>query len=66
MSTPMDKLRSQEQLQRIEAGITAADEADAIIQLAQQAGLDVTEQDKKNKANKTQLLRIKNTFFPGT
>ena len=65
MSTPMDQLKSPEQLARLDAGLKAADEADAIIQLAQQAGLDVTTQDEQNKKNKTQLLRIKNTFFPG-
>lgn len=65
MSTPMEKLKSPEQLANLNAGIKAAEMADDVIQLAKQAGLNVERQEEQNTKNKASLLRIKNTFFPG-
>lgn len=65
MPRPIEQIQSEENFQRISAGIEAADQAQEVIDLAKQAGLPVDEQDRRNKETKAQLLKLKNTFFPG-
>lgn len=52
-------------LNRIQNALQQSERAEQIIELAQQAGLDVEQQKERNKRARDQLLRIKNTFFPG-
>lgn len=56
---------SEDDLQRVQEGIQRAEQAEQIIELAEQAGLDVSQQKERAKRARDQLLRIKNTFFPG-
>lgn len=56
---------NEDDLQRIQTGIQQAEQAEAIIELAEQAGIDVSNQKERAKNARNQLLRIKNTFFPG-
>lgn len=56
---------TEEDFQRITKGIQDAEQAENIIALAKQAGMDVSAQEQRAKEGKAQLLKIKNTFFPG-
>lgn len=52
-------------LERIQSGLTQAEQALNIIEQAEQAGIDVSQQKERAKQSRDRLLRIKNTFFPG-
>lgn len=56
---------NEDDLTRIQDGISKAEQAEQIIDMAEQAGIDVTQQKERAKKARDQLLRIKNTFFPG-
>lgn len=63
--TVRERIATSENLQKIQRGIEAAEEAEEIIQLAKQAGLEVDAQEKRNRDARAKLLRLKQTFFPG-
>lgn len=52
-------------LEQIKANIQALDIADDAIKTAKQAGLDVTAQEENSKAQRAELLKIKQAYFPG-
>lgn len=52
-------------LEEIKANLTQLDIADDAIKTAKQAGLDVTGQEAESKAQRIQLLKIKQAYFPG-
>lgn len=56
---------TEEDLGRINTALEQLDVANEIIEQATQAGIDVNEFRERAKQSKDQLLRIKNTFFPG-
>lgn len=65
MSTPVSKLFTEADLQRINQALSQLDEAQQVIDAATQAGIDVKSFSDRAKKNREALLRIKNTFFPG-
>lgn len=65
MATPASELFGEADLERINQGLERLDQARQILDLAKQAGLDVAEQEQRAKDSREQLLRLKNTFFPG-
>lgn len=65
MSTPVNRLFTEADLQRINQALSQLDEAQQVIDAATQAGIDVTSFSDRAKQNRESLLRIKNTFFPG-
>jgi hypothetical protein len=56
---------SENHYQQIMAGLESADAAIRQAEMAQQAGLDVASKLKAAQDAKAQLLRLKNTYFPG-
>ena len=54
-----------EDLERLQKGITASEDAEQLITMAKQAGIDVAQFEQQNKETRASLLRLKNTFFPG-
>ena len=52
-------------LDEINRNLEQLNEADAQIRTAEQAGLDVTAFKQQAKEQRQQLLRIKQTYFPG-
>lgn len=61
----MPEIFTEQDLQRINAALLQLDQANEVIEAATQAGIDVEQFRERAKANREQLLRIKNTFFPG-
>jgi hypothetical protein len=56
---------SEQDLARINTALGQLDRANQVIDMATQAGLDVNTFKERAKTSRDQLLRIKNTFFPG-
>lgn len=56
---------NEDDLTKLQSAIQKAERAEQIAEMAEQAGLDVTQQKQRAKETRDQLLRIKNTFFPG-
>ena len=56
---------TEQDLEQIKANITQLDIADDAIKTAKQAGLDVSLQEEESKAQRGQLLKIKQAYFPG-
>lgn len=52
-------------LSRINTGIENLNAADAVIEMAKRAGIPVSDFETKSRTQREQLLKIKNTFFPG-
>lgn len=52
-------------LERLREGLRNVDNAIRMAEQAKQAGLPVDAQLEKAQKTRDQLLRIKNTFFPG-
>lgn len=52
-------------LGRINTALGQLQRADEVIDMATRAGIDVKQFADRSKQSKDQLLRIKNTFFPG-
>lgn len=52
-------------LQEIELRLTQLLQADEQIKLAERAGLDVDTQKESARTLRNQLLKIKQTYFPG-
>lgn len=65
MANGNDKILTEQNLQNINTGLEAAEQAERILELAKQAGMDVSQFEARAKQSRAQLLRIKNTFFPG-
>lgn len=49
----------------IDRALARLDDADSLIQKAQQAGIDVEPFRARARENKDRLLKIKQAFFPG-
>lgn len=56
---------NEDDLTKLQSAIQQAERAEQIAEMAEQAGLDVTQQKARAKEARDRLLRIKNTFFPG-
>jgi len=56
---------TQADLERINSSLKSLDDADSIIERAKRAGIPLDEQEKESRDSRAQLLRIKQTFFPG-
>lgn len=56
---------TEQDLARINTALASLDRADQVIDMATRAGIDVNTFKDRAKTSKEQLLRIKNTFFPG-
>jgi DNA-binding phage protein len=65
MANGKQDVLSEQDLSRINTALTQLERAKQVIDLATQAGLDVQALDERHKSSRDQLLRIKNTFFPG-
>jgi hypothetical protein len=52
-------------LENIKAQLRQLDEADSEIKRAKMAGIDMTVQEQQSKEARQQLLRIRQTYFPG-
>ncbi len=52
-------------LEQMNEALKRLDEADALITRSIAAGIDMTEQKKRAMESRTQITRIKQTFFPG-
>lgn len=52
-------------LERIEDNLTQLKVADEQVKLAVQAGLDVTQMKETISGQRSQLLKLKQTYFPG-
>ena len=62
----MENPLTQADLDRIKLGLAAAEDAGQLIDMAKQAGIDVSQFEGTNKETRDQLLKLKNTFFPGS
>lgn len=60
-----NEVLTEQDLTRINSALTALEKADRVIDMATRAGIDVTMQRDRAKTSRDQLLRIKNSFFPG-
>lgn len=56
---------TEQDLARINTALGSLEQADQVIDMATRAGIDVNTFKERAKTSKEQLLRIKNTFFPG-
>lgn len=65
MARPAAQIFTEEDLQRINSALAQLDQANEVIDMATQAGIDVEQFKERARTNREQLLRIKNTFFPG-
>ncbi len=65
MATRPQDLFTEQDLQRINEALAQLDTAQEIIEMGKQAGLDVEQQEERAREQRNQLLRLKNTFFPG-
>ena len=54
-----------EDLEELQTRLAELEEAKALIAKANQAGLDIGDQETRMKDLETRLRRIKQTFFPG-
>jgi hypothetical protein len=52
-------------LDQIKLALRALDQAESAAELAQAAGIEVTAQLQTIQDQRTQLLKIKNVYFPG-
>lgn len=60
-----NKVLGEGDLTRINGALSQLGQADELIAMAKQAGIDVSQFQDRAKQSREQLLRIKNTFFPG-
>ena len=59
------KVLGESDLARMNSAIQQLNQADELIAMAKQAGIDVSNFEPRAKQSREQLLRMKNTFFPG-
>lgn len=62
---PQNPLTEQDR-EEIDRALQAAEDAQALIEQAARAGMDVAEFQSRTREARDRLLRIKSTFFPGT
>ena len=60
-----DPILKEADLERIRNGLTSAERAIQMAEMAVQAGLPAEAQLEQAKKTRDQLLRMKQTFFPG-
>lgn len=63
--TKGNEVLTEQDLARINQALGQLTRADEVIDMATRAGIDVSQFKDRSKTSKDQLLRIKNTFFPG-
>lgn len=63
-STPQSPLTNQD-LDNINAKLRELDAADALIQQSIRGGIDMADQLRKARELREQLMRLKQSFFPG-
>lgn len=56
---------TQEDLTRINDSIAQLNDVQEQIRLARQAGIDVSEEEQETIKQREQLLKLKQTYFPG-
>lgn len=68
MSTPEGQISApltEADLEQINTALGRSREAEGIIARARQAGIDVTDLERRNTEARERLRRIKTAFFPG-
>lgn len=60
-----DQVLTEQDLQRINTALGQLDRAKQVIDMATSAGIDVSTFKDRASTSRDQLLKIKNTFFPG-
>lgn len=65
MSSPPNNPLTENDLTEINRKLAELDQADALIEQSIRGGIDMTEQRKRSRELREQLLRLKQSFFPG-
>lgn len=65
MANGNNQVLNEQDLGRINTALGQLQRAEEVIDMATRAGIDVATFKDRAKTSKDQLLRIKNTFFPG-
>lgn len=62
---PNQKVLTDTDLESIKGGIERLDDADALIEQAQRAGIVVDDLRVRSREGRDRLMRLKQAFFPG-
>lgn len=65
MANGKPQVLTEQDLARINTALGQLDRADEVIDMATRSGIDVSTFKDRAKTSREQLLKIKNTFFPG-